>query len=130
MRRERHAVDTEHRARNLVHDRGYGFDVRYPAQYVGGVGASHQAGFVRHQGLEVGGQELGVRGGGRLPPFKIEGFLGGELDPGGDVGFVVEGGDDDLGAGREDEGGGEVAEELGCGGAEDCLGEKWGMIRG
>ena len=52
----------------------------------------------------------------------------GELDPGGDVGFVVEGGDYDFGAGGEDDGGGEVAEELGCGGAKDCTKESGVML--
>lgn len=54
------------------------------------------------------------RSGGGWPPFDCMIVQLSESYPGGDVGFVVEGGDDDFGAGWEVEDEGEVGEELGC----------------
>lgn len=68
-----------------------------------------------------GGSGGGCGGGGLLsttPPFYGVVLEGGEAVPGGDVGFVVEGGEDEGGVGGEGEDEGEVGEELGCGGAD------------
>lgn len=54
------------------------------------------------------------RGGGGRPPPDCVVVQFGEAYPRGDIGFVVEGGDDDFGAGGEVENEGEVGEELGC----------------
>lgn len=54
------------------------------------------------------------RGGGRWPPFDCVIMQFCEAYPGRNVGFVVEGGDDDFGAGGEVEHKGEVGKELGC----------------
>lgn len=45
----------------------------------------------------------------------------GEVDPGGDVGLVVDGRDDYLIARLEAQRGGEVAKELGCRRTQDCI---------
>ena len=70
----------------------------------------------------------GGGGGGGRPPFDGDVRVElGEADPGGDVGFVVEAGEDDLGSGGE--GGedlGEVGEELGCAGADYCCWQRGG----
>lgn len=54
------------------------------------------------------------RGGDSRPPSDCVIMQFGEAYPWGDVGFVVEGGDDDFGAGGEVENKGKVGEELGC----------------
>ena len=53
------------------------------------------------------------RGGSGWPPFDCVIVNFGETYPWGDVGFVVEGGDDDFGADGEVKNEGEVGEELG-----------------
>ncbi|KAB8343011.1 hypothetical protein FH972_022605 [Carpinus fangiana] len=95
------------------------------AQDVARVGAGDEACLGGQQGLKGVGGELRVRGRGcgRLPPLELQLEVLGEGDPGGNVGFVVEGAADDLGAGREvrAQSRGEVAEELGGGGTDDSL---------
>jgi len=58
---------------------------------------------------------------GRVPPDEFGAAPFGQLDPAGDVGFVVELGDDDLGVWGDVvvEAEAEVAEELGCRRAQD-----------
>lgn len=75
----------------------------------------------RSQALRREPQVPGLRGG--RPPFECEVADFGETEPGGYVGFVVDGRADDLGIYREGEGEGlgEVCEELGRGGTDDCL---------
>ena len=61
-----------------------------------------------------GGRGGGGGCGGRFPPFYRVGLEVGKTDPGCDVGFVVELGDDEGGVGGQGEDEGEVGEELGC----------------
>lgn len=82
--------------------------------------ACHQGSLFGQQRLQVLGRQdwrgrsLGWEGGGGWPPFNFVIVHFGETYPGGDVGFVVERGDDDFRAGWEVEDEGEVGEELGC----------------
>ena len=71
-----------------------------------------------------------LRGGGSWPPLDGIVVQFGEAYPGGDVSFVVERGDDKFGAGRDIENEGEVREELGCRGADDCSVETLSVAMG
>jgi len=91
-----------------------GLDVVDGAEDVGGVRAGDQFGLRRHQLLQDGEVHRWIRRGFGGPPFQIEVLLLGDIDPGGEVGFVVEFRADDLVAGGEFQGEGEVTEQLGC----------------
>lgn len=98
VRRISDRIDAQQRARDLVHGLSNRRDVGDAAEDVGGVCACHQTSLVGQQLLEVGGEELGIGGAvAGLPPDDFEGAPFGDLDPGGDVGFVVESGDDEFG---------------------------------
>ena len=85
------------------------------------MGAGHELCAFRKEGLEIVGREhrigcLWFGCGAASPPFDLKAFAGGETDPGAEVGFVVDLGEDDLVAYGEvvPETGGEVLEELSC----------------
>jgi len=90
--RKRDGVDAEERVGNAVHGICDGADVGYGAENVGGVGAGDEGGVLGEEGFERLGGKVRVYGGvGWRPEFEgdVEGF--GEEDPGGDIGFVVDG---------------------------------------
>lgn len=121
MRSVGYGVDAEESARDGVHGGGEGFDVADRAEDVGSVGASHQFRFVAQQVLESLSVEVRVLHVGRVPPDDFGAAPFGQLDPAGDVGFVVELADDNFGIWRDVvvETQAEVAEELGCRRAQD-----------
>jgi hypothetical protein len=104
-----------------VHGGGDGFDVADRAEDVGGVGAGDELRLRAQQTFESLGVEVRVLLVGRVPPDEFGAAPFGELDPAGDVGFVVEFADDDFGVWRDVvvETQAEVAEELGCRRAQD-----------
>lgn len=94
-------VDAEEGAGDGVDDRGESFDVVDGAEDVGGVSAGDEFSFGAHQipqGVRVELRVEFVRGG---PPDQAAFSVEGELDPGGDIGFVVEEGDDDFVVGSD-----------------------------
>ena len=94
-----------HHLRNL-------FDIMDRPQDIARMRACHQRSLLRQQRFQILGREHWGRGGvsrrGRSdwPPLDRVVMQFGEAYPGGNVGFVVEGGDDEFGAGGdvEDEG--------------------------
>lgn len=99
-----------------MHLLGDGFDVMDRAQNIARVRARHQLRLLTHQRPQVLRRELQVPGLRRgRPPFECEIADFRKTDPGGDVGFVVDGRADDFGicGEGESEGLGEVGEELG-----------------
>ena len=127
MRRQRHTIHTQQRPAHLMHLRRYRAHIMDRAQHITRVRTRHEDRFGRHQGPQVLGREAQIRGGGGGggPPFQNQILGGAHAHPGGDVGFVVEGREDDFGTWGEREGEGEVGEELGCGGT-DYWGGDWG----
>ena len=124
MRRARYPVHAEHRAGHLVdlvRDRAHVVD---GAEQVAHVRARDEAGARREQGREGRDVEFGVlricsRGGD--PPLDRQAQTRREADPRRDVGLVIELGEDELVAGGQGQGQGEVAEELGGRWTEDCV---------
>jgi hypothetical protein len=94
-------------------------DILNRTQQITSMGAGHELRPGRYEVLEVHRLELRVSLALGLPPFENELLALCERDPGGEVGFVVDAGDDELVSGGEVEGLGEVAQELRGGGAED-----------
>lgn len=124
VRSVRHGVDAEQRAGDFVHSRCEGLDIVDGAEDVARLGASEELGLRREKFAEDGGLDVRVLLVDGFVPFQGCAPVGGELHPGRDVGFMVEFRDDDF-AVRGDvvvERLGEVAEELGCRGAEDDFG--------
>lgn len=122
----RHGVDAEQGAGDAVHGGGDGLDIADGAEDVGSVGASDEFRLLAQQALERFGIEVRVLLviGGAFPPDQFGAAPFGQLDPAGDVGFVVELGDDDFGVGGDVvvQAETEVAEELGCRRAQDDFG--------
>ena len=86
------------------------------------MGAGHQRRLLCQEWSQVlGCQDEGIFG--WRPPFDGVGLKLCKTDPGGDVGFVVDGGEDELGFGRKIENLGKIIEKLGCGGSND-----WGLV--
>lgn len=96
-----YGVDAEEGAGDGVHGGGDGFDVADRAEDVGSVGASNQFSFVAQQALESLSVEVRVLLVRRVPPDEFGAAPFGQLDPAGDVGFVVELADDDFGVRRD-----------------------------
>jgi len=115
MRRQRYPVYAQQRPGHFMHLLRYAPDIVDRAQDIARVRTGHEDRLVGHQWPQVLGRQAQIRGfAGRGPPFQDEVLRFGHPHPGGDVGFVVEGREDDLGAGAERKGLGEVGEELGC----------------
>jgi hypothetical protein len=90
--REGDGVDAEECVGDAVDGVGDGADVGDGAENVGGVRAGDEGGVWGEQGLEGGGGQVRSSGGvGGRPKFEGDVESGGEEDPGGDVGFVVDG---------------------------------------
>jgi hypothetical protein len=104
-----------------VHGGGDGLDVADCAEDVRSVRASDEFRLVAQQALERLSVEVRVLLIGRTPPDEFGAAPFGQLDPAGDVGFVVELADDDFRVRRDVvvETQAEVAEELGCRRAQD-----------
>ena len=113
MRRQRHPIHHQHRPKNRMHLLRNGPDIMNRPQHITRVRARHQRRLFAKQGTQVfGRQDWGFAR--RRPPFYSVVLEFGEADPGGNVGFVVDGGEDDVGVRGEVEDEGEVGEELGC----------------
>lgn len=92
VRRKGDGVDTEKGVGNAVDGGRDGGNVGYGAEDVGGVGAGDESGVLGEERLERFGGQMWVCGGvGGRPEFEGDVEGGGEEDPGGDVGFVVDG---------------------------------------
>lgn len=72
------------------------FDWRDCSEDVRSVGTCYEFCLWRHEAFEDGWRELRVGLGFCSPPDEFAVFVFGELDPGCDVGFVVEEGNDDF----------------------------------
>ena len=117
-----YGIHTQEGAAVLVDDLGQRANISDRTEDVGSVGCGYEFCFGGQQGEEGGGCEFRVGFGGvvfTLPPDDFGPAPFDELDPGGDVGFVVELADYDLVAGAQVvvQGQAEIAEELGGGGA-------------
>jgi len=90
--RKGHGVDAEERVGDAVHGVCDRADVGYGAEDVRGVRAGDEGGMGGEEGFERFGGQVRVCGGvDRRPEFEGDVEGGGEEDPGGDVGFVVDG---------------------------------------
>ena len=100
MRRIRHAIHTQPRPFHLMHLLRYPPNIMNRTQHITRMRARHKRRLLIEQWAEVFGREergggwLGGGGGGRFPPFYGVVLETGETEPGGDVGFVVERGED------------------------------------
>ena len=120
MRRQRHPIHTQLRITYRMHHLCNLLHIVDRPQHVARMCACHQRGLFRQQRFQIFSREdwrdrrVSRRGGGGWPPLNFVAVQLGEAYPGGDVGFVIEGGDDDFGADGEIEDKGEIREELGC----------------
>ena len=113
VRRVCNTIDAQHRAGHCVHFVRNTPDIVDGAEDVTRVRTRHQLRLLAQQRSQILGRQLQIAGlGGGRPPFEGQVSDFGEADPGGDVGFVIDGGHNDFGVGgkREGEGLGEVGE--------------------
>lgn len=122
-----HAIRTDQRLRRpLPHQGRDPLQIMNRPQHIRRMRARHQPCLFAQQALQPPRREPRAERlllfpflWGRPPPLHDQGLPLGEVEPRRDVGLVIDGGEDELVARPEDEGGGGVAEELGRGGAED-----------
>lgn len=91
-----YGVDAELGAGDGVDHLGNGFNVMDGAEDVAGMGAGHEPGPVREQLFEVFWVQFWVLAVLGDPPFQSQVVAFGETYPGGDIGFMVDPGDDEL----------------------------------